>query len=79
MDGFHLSDAALDRLGLRDRKGAIETFDAAGYLALLRRLRAEADRLEAEFTRDIVNRLVEAGGIDELRGAAATPAPEEPA
>lgn len=39
MDGFHLADAELERLGLRDRKGAPETFDAAGYAALLRRLR----------------------------------------
>ena len=43
MDGFHLADAALDRLGLRDRKGAPETFDGWGYLALLHRLRAETD------------------------------------
>jgi pantothenate kinase len=38
MDGFHLSNAELARLGLSDRKGALDTFDAAGYLALLRRL-----------------------------------------
>jgi pantothenate kinase len=38
MDGFHLSDAALRRLGLLDRKGAPETFDAWGYAALLRRV-----------------------------------------
>jgi pantothenate kinase len=43
MDGFHLADAALDRLGLRDRKGAPETFDGWGYLALLRRLVTETD------------------------------------
>ncbi|MER6490956.1 MULTISPECIES: nucleoside/nucleotide kinase family protein [Streptomyces] len=43
MDGFHLADVELDRLGLRDRKGAPETFDAAGYAALLRRLREEPD------------------------------------
>ncbi|MFI9568625.1 nucleoside/nucleotide kinase family protein [Streptomyces rishiriensis] len=43
MDGFHLADAELDRLGRRDRKGAPDTFDAAGYAALLRRLRDEAD------------------------------------
>ncbi|MFJ9717361.1 nucleoside/nucleotide kinase family protein [Streptomyces sp. NPDC101213] len=43
MDGFHLADAELDRLGRRDRKGAPDTFDAAGYAALLRRLREEAD------------------------------------
>lgn len=39
MDGFHLADVALDRLGRRDRKGAPDTFDAAGYAALLHRLR----------------------------------------
>ncbi len=39
MDGFHLSNAELDRLGRRDRKGAPDTFDVAGYLDLLRRLR----------------------------------------
>lgn len=41
MDGFHLANAALDALGRHDRKGAIDTFDADGYIALLRRL-AEA-------------------------------------
>jgi pantothenate kinase len=41
MDGFHLADVQLERLGLRRRKGAPETFDAAGYAALLRRLRTE--------------------------------------
>lgn len=41
MDGFHLADVELDRLGLRDRKGAPATFDAAGYAALLRRLRED--------------------------------------
>lgn len=39
MDGFHLADASLRRLGLLDRKGAPETFDAWGYAALLGRLR----------------------------------------
>jgi pantothenate kinase len=43
MDGFHLADVELDRLGRRDRKGAPDTFDAAGYAALLRRLREEAE------------------------------------
>lgn len=45
MDGFHLADAELDRLGRRDRKGAPDTFDAAGYAALLRRLREDADEV----------------------------------
>lgn len=40
MDAFHLSDELLTRLGRRDRKGAADTFDADGYLELLRRLRA---------------------------------------
>jgi pantothenate kinase len=39
MDGFHLADVQLDRLGLRDVKGAPATFDAEGYAALLARLR----------------------------------------
>ncbi|MEN0140512.1 MAG: nucleoside/nucleotide kinase family protein [Rhodococcus sp. (in: high G+C Gram-positive bacteria)] len=39
MDGFHLAGAELARLGRADRKGAPDTFDAAGYVALLRRLR----------------------------------------
>ncbi|WP_432496598.1 nucleoside/nucleotide kinase family protein [Kineococcus gypseus] len=39
MDGFHLADVELDRLGRRGRKGAPDTFDAAGYADLLRRLR----------------------------------------
>jgi pantothenate kinase len=54
MDGFHLANAELERLGRRDRKGAVDTFDAAGYVALLRRLRA-AERLvyAPEFRREI--------------------------
>jgi pantothenate kinase len=39
MDGFHLANAELMRLGRRDRKGAPDTFDADGYAALLGRLR----------------------------------------
>ena len=39
MDGFHLADPELERLGRRQRKGAPDTFDAAGYVELLRRLR----------------------------------------
>lgn len=42
MDGFHLADAELDRLGRRARKGAIDTFDAGGYLATLRRIHSLA-------------------------------------
>ena len=45
MDGFHLADPELDRLGRRDRKGAPDTFDAAGYVHLLERLRARSDEV----------------------------------
>ncbi|GAA2610196.1 nucleoside/nucleotide kinase family protein [Paractinoplanes durhamensis] len=45
MDGFHLADVELDRLGRRDRKGAPDTFDALGYAALLRRLREDQDEI----------------------------------
>jgi pantothenate kinase len=40
MDGFHLADVELVRLGRRDRKGAPDTFDPAGFAALLGRIRA---------------------------------------
>ena len=54
MDGFHLADAALRRLGLLDRKGAPETFDAWGYAALLRRVRTAHETVWAPgFERDL--------------------------
>jgi pantothenate kinase len=56
MDGYHLAQSELERLGLADRKGAPDTFDAAGYVALLRRLRAEAGTVYApEYRRDLRN------------------------
>jgi pantothenate kinase len=55
MDGFHLANEQLVRLGRRDRKGAADTFDADGYVALLRRLRDPAESLvyAPEFRREI--------------------------
>jgi pantothenate kinase len=41
MDGFHLANAVLLGLGRRERKGAPDTFDAEGYLAMLRRVARE--------------------------------------
>jgi pantothenate kinase len=41
MDGYHLSTVQLRRLGLEDRKGAPETFDADGYAAMLARVAAD--------------------------------------
>lgn len=43
MDGFHLAEAELHRLGRHDRKGAADTFDARGYIAMLQRLRTSDD------------------------------------
>lgn len=44
MDGFHLADVQLTRLGLLGRKGAPETFDVAGYANLLHRVVTETGR-----------------------------------
>lgn len=43
MDGYHLANSELERLQRRGRKGAQDTFDSAGYVALLRRLRHQED------------------------------------
>lgn len=55
MDGFHLAQAELCRLGRSDRKGAIDTFDADGFVSLLCRLRVERSTVvyAPEFRRDI--------------------------
>ena len=55
MDGFHLADVELRRLGRLHRKGAIDTFDSHGYLALLQRLRAQPSHIiyAPGFDRDI--------------------------
>ena len=43
MDGFHLADDQLRRLGALDRKGAPDTFDPSGYAQLLQRVAVETD------------------------------------
>jgi pantothenate kinase len=55
MDGFHLADVVLEALGRRSAKGAPDTFDAAGYLALLRRLRDPGEEVvyAPAFERDL--------------------------
>jgi len=40
LDGFHLATEIIEGTPLRDRKGAIDTFDVGGYVSLLQRLRA---------------------------------------
>ena len=42
MDGYHLSNAQLKRLGLEYRKGAPSTFDIDGYVAMLSRVAADS-------------------------------------
>ncbi|MCR8692494.1 MULTISPECIES: nucleoside/nucleotide kinase family protein [Rhodococcus] len=39
MDGYHLSNRQLDTFGARDRKGAPDTFDVAGFRDMLSRVR----------------------------------------
>ncbi|WP_062211514.1 nucleoside/nucleotide kinase family protein [Demequina oxidasica] len=54
MDGFHLANERLVELGRRDRKGAPDTFDVAGYVALLRRIRDREELVYApRFDREI--------------------------
>jgi pantothenate kinase len=55
MDGFHLAEAVLRRLGRHDRKGAVDTFDASGYVSLLARLAAPGPEVvyAPEFRREI--------------------------
>lgn len=66
MDGFHLAQTELERLGRADRKGAPDTFDAAGYVALLRRLRepVPGETVYApEYRRDLRNGVAGAIGV----------------
>ena len=56
MDGFHLANVELARLGRAQRKGAADTFDASGFLNLLQRIRAQSpDELiyAPDFRRDL--------------------------
>lgn len=66
MDGFHLAHAELARRGWLERKGAPHTFDAHGYVHLLRRLRANAETVYApEFRREIEDPVAAAVAVPE--------------
>lgn len=67
MDGFHLANRELARLGRLDRKGAPDTFDVAGYVSLLGRLRTRGD--DVVYAPDYLRRFEEA-----VAGAIAVPA-----
>ena len=43
MDGFHFAQCELRRIGRTGRKGAPDTFDVDGYVAMLRRIRDETE------------------------------------
>lgn len=66
MDGFHLSQARLEELGRLSRKGAIDTFDAIGFVTLVRCLRrAGAHTIYApEFRRDLEESIAAAVSIE---------------
>ena len=51
MGGFHLDNAVLDARGLRGRKGAPETFDADGFLHLVRRMTEAVEVVAPVFDR----------------------------
>ena len=56
MDGYHLANVELARLGRANRKGAPDTFDSYGYVALLKRLRNQVPEetvYAPEFRREI--------------------------
>jgi fructokinase len=55
MDGFHLSNETLIASGRRSRKGAWDTFDADGYVHLLRRLRKQEEEIvhAPDFDREV--------------------------
>lgn len=54
MDGFHLDNATLDRMGLRHRKGAPATFDGEGFVSMMDAIRANrGDVGVPEFDRSI--------------------------
>lgn len=58
MDAFHIGNRILDHRGLLGVKGAPHTFDVAGYVALLERLRRAEETVYApEFHRDIEDSL----------------------
>ena len=67
MDGFHLANVELARLGRAQRKGAADTFDVAGYAHLLQRIRnaGSGDVVYApDFRRDLEEAIAGAIPID---------------
>lgn len=61
MDGFHLDNSLLAERGLQSRKGAHFTFDAAGFVQLIRRLKTEDEVVFPRFDRSL-DRSINAAG-----------------
>lgn len=66
MDGFHLAQVELARLGRAGRKGALDTFDGHGYVNLLSRLKNQGDEVvyAPEFRREIEEPVAGAVAVD---------------
>ncbi len=65
MDGFHLADVELTRLGRADRKGAPDTFDLDGYAALLARIASGAAVWAPGFDRIVEQPIAQAIAVPE--------------
>ena len=73
MDGFHLAQDELVRLGRADRKGAPDTFDVDGYVAALARVRQRRhDVLVPRFDRDLEEPIAQAIRISVEHGLVVT-------
>lgn len=65
MDGFHLAQTELERLGRAERKGAPDTFDVAGFVNTLQRIRSDqATVLAPVFNRDLEEPIAAAIAIE---------------
>lgn len=64
MDGFHLADVELRRLGRAERKGAPDTFDPGGYAALLARIAAGEQVWAPGFERTLDQPIAQAVPVD---------------
>lgn len=67
MDGFHLANSELQRLGRHTRKGAADTFDGAGFVDLMRRIKSQpaTERIYApEFRRELEEAIAGAIAVD---------------
>ena len=63
MDGFHLDNSTLRQMDILDRKGAPETFDASGFVALVRALRSNKDLFFPTFDREADSTVPRGGQI----------------